>query len=74
MHLRIGHTDWARLSRRDERAITKAYLRRCGASELEKTQGVKRVDFLKGATRMVGLARAGVEDGWEVLTLVLTDV
>jgi len=43
-------------------------------NEHEKAQGVKRVDFLLGRTRMVGIVRSGVEDGWEVMRLVLSNV
>jgi len=73
MHRRISHRDWAKLNSGEERAITKAFTKRCGLSEHERAQGVKRVDFLQGKTRLVGLLRSGAEDGWEVMRLVLTE-
>jgi hypothetical protein len=74
LHRRITHVDWAGLNRHQEKDITNAYLTRCGLNEHEKAQGVKRVDFLLGRTRMVGIVRSGVEDGWEVMRLVLSNV
>jgi hypothetical protein len=73
MHRRITHEDWAKLNKPDSRAITKAYMKRCGMSEYEKSQGVKRIDFLLGRTRMVGLARDATADSLEVMRLVLAD-
>jgi hypothetical protein len=70
----ITNIDWAGLDRHQKRDITRAYLKRCGSSEHERAQGVKRVDFLLDKTRMVGIVRSGVEDGWEVMRLVLSDL
>lgn len=65
--------DFDKLRRQDSRAITQAYYMRCGMSEYEKAQGVKRIDFLLGRTKMVGLVRSAVENGREVMRLVLAD-
>ncbi|KIK68517.1 hypothetical protein GYMLUDRAFT_722020 [Collybiopsis luxurians FD-317 M1] len=50
LHTRITHADFNRLSLTQERAVTKAYLKRCrhaGSFEAaERAQGVKRVDYL----------------------------
>ena len=73
VHRPITHLDWARLNPHKQRTITKWYNQRCGMNENEKAQGVKRVDYLNGKTRMVGLLRNGVEDGREVMSLILTD-
>jgi hypothetical protein len=42
-------------------------------NEREQAQGVKRVDYLLGKTRMVGLVGSRMEDGWEVMKLILAD-
>ncbi|OSX59355.1 hypothetical protein POSPLADRAFT_1048692 [Postia placenta MAD-698-R-SB12] len=46
----ISHVDWARLSQAEETAVARAYTRRCktyGSVEaFEKSQGVRRVDYL----------------------------
>jgi hypothetical protein len=73
MHRRITQVDFDKLRRQDSRAITQAYYMRCGMSEYEKAQGVKRIDFLLGRTKMVGLVRSAVENGREVMRLVLAD-
>lgn len=73
MHSRITHIDWAKVSKKEQREITRAYTVRCGGSEHERAQGVKRVDFLLGRTRMIGLVRSRMEDGWEVMRLLLAD-
>ncbi|KAJ4488639.1 hypothetical protein C8R41DRAFT_405609 [Lentinula lateritia] len=50
LHQRITHDDFNRLSLSQERAVTKAYYRRCRAAgsfeTAERGQGVKRVDYL----------------------------
>ena len=73
MHRRITRVDWEMLSKQEKRAITNAYANRCHLNEHERSQGVKRVDFLLGRTRMMGLLGSGIEDGWEVMKLVLAD-
>ena len=73
MHRRITRADWEQLNKQDERAITRAYTNRCNMNEHERSQGVKRVDFLLGKTRMAGLVRSKIEDGWEVMSLILAD-
>jgi hypothetical protein len=73
MHRRITQTDWENLGKPQQRAITKAYLARCGMSGHERAQGVKRVDFLLGRTRVLGLVRGGMDDGWDVMKLILAD-
>jgi len=50
LHTRITHSDFNRLSLAQERAVTKAYTKRCRAAgsfeTAERAQGVKRVDYL----------------------------
>jgi hypothetical protein len=72
MHRRITLVDWARLSRQDERAVTKVYMK-CRMGEHERAQGMKRVDSLLGRMKMLGLVRSGMEDGWEVVRMILAD-
>ncbi|KAJ4490171.1 hypothetical protein J3R30DRAFT_3653581 [Lentinula aciculospora] len=50
LHQRITHDDFNRLSLSQERAVTKAYYRRCRSAgsfeSTERAQGVKRIDYL----------------------------
>ena len=76
MHLqrRITHADWAKLTHKEMVAVGRAYTERCrnapqGTAEHELAQGVKRVDFLLGRTKMVGLVRQQPLDGWEIMKL-----
>lgn len=76
MQKQISHADWAKLDRREEIAVGQAYTARCRAAqsitEHELAQGVKRVDFLLGSTKFVGLVRQlPSSDGWEVMKLHL---
>lgn len=76
MHKRISHVDWAKLNTQEEIAVSRAYTKRCKAmpstAEHELAQGVKRVDYLLGKTRMIGLVRVGTSDGIETMKLHLT--
>ncbi|RDB26895.1 hypothetical protein Hypma_005171 [Hypsizygus marmoreus] len=76
MHKKISHADWAKLDRHEEIAVSTAYTQRCKAvgstAEHERAQGVKRVDFLLGRTRMRGLVRVGRVEGWETMKLIVT--
>ena len=77
MHTRITHAEWAMLSIDDQKAISRTFYRRCkavlAAYEMERANGVMRVDFLRGKTRMLGVERAAPVDGLEVIKLVLAD-
>ncbi|KAG5637112.1 hypothetical protein H0H81_005750 [Sphagnurus paluster] len=70
----IAHVDWDQLSHAQEYEIAKAFTQRCraipGQFEHERSQGVKRVDYLLGKTRMAGLMRVGMADGWQVMKLI----
>ncbi|KAJ7652451.1 hypothetical protein DFH06DRAFT_995252 [Mycena polygramma] len=72
-HTRITHAEWAQLGREDEVAVTNAFTARCrmealrsGAAPAQlrdremavRSQGVLRVDFLRGKTMFKGLVRA----------------
>ncbi|KAL0960272.1 hypothetical protein HGRIS_011900 [Hohenbuehelia grisea] len=69
---RISNLDWAKLTMSEERAISRAYVRRCrksGPNEMyERAQGVKRVDFLLDRVWFKGLVRAG--DSWENVKII----
>ncbi|KAF9458860.1 hypothetical protein BDZ94DRAFT_1269686 [Collybia nuda] len=75
LHRRIAPVDWQRLGPVKEREVGKAYTRRCRAAgnraDYEFAQGVKRVDFLVGLTKMLGLVRGGKVDGWDVMKLIV---
>lgn len=73
MHQQVTPADWAKLSANKVGGITRAYRMRCGMNEHEKAKGVKRVDYLLGKTRMMGLLRSRIEDDWEVMELILVD-
>lgn len=69
----IAHVDWAQLSPQDETAIAKAYTTRCkalgSAEAIERSRGVKRIDYALGKVWFRGLTRAG--EGLDVLKLHL---
>lgn len=62
LHERITSRDWAQLPKEWQAEVSKAYSRRCRKSGVEQTQraeGVKRVDFLGGKVRFMGLEWIG---------------
>ncbi|KAK1224682.1 hypothetical protein PQX77_012428 [Marasmius sp. AFHP31] len=85
LHTRIGHADWAQLTTAEEEAVSRAYTNRCRAAahagvfgsgtfgadaeQAERSQGVKRVDFLLGKVWFRGCV---VDWGSGVLRLVVT--
>lgn len=75
LHTRISHIDWARLSLSEETAIARAYTKRCRSipslSQLEASQGVRRVDYLLDKVRFRGLLRVMGEQGFETMKLVV---
>jgi len=66
LHQRISHIDWSKLSKSEEHAVTKAYTQRCasfGSMEAaERSQGVKKVDFLLGKVWFRGLVPTAQQD------------
>lgn len=73
LHLGITQYDWAALSLEQERAVSKAYTKRCKAmasTTMIRNEGVKRVDFLLGKVWFRGLARVG--EGLENLKLIVS--
>jgi hypothetical protein len=73
LNQKISHVDWARLTLSEETAVSRAYARRCRAAGsvemLERSQGVRRVDFLLERVWFKGLIRSG--DGWEGMKMIL---
>lgn len=73
LHTRITHADWAQLNTSDEIAVARAYTKRCNSSphteDLQRTQGVKRVDFLLERVWFKGLLRDG--DRWDRMKMVI---
>jgi len=65
--------DWARLTPTEETEVARVYTKRCkgfGVSEmLQRSQGVKRVDFLLGKVWFKGLTRQ--VEGLDVLKMHL---
>jgi len=61
MRTQINHAEWTRLSFEDQRAVTREFGRRCQAGssplhqDMEHSQGVRRVDFLRGRHVFKGL-------------------
>lgn len=70
---RISHVDWARLSMAEETAVSRAYTRRCKSyphmEMVERSQGVKKVDFLLDKVWFKGLVRSA--ESYEVMKLIL---
>ncbi|KAF8069318.1 hypothetical protein FPV67DRAFT_1625505 [Lyophyllum atratum] len=75
MHRQITHADWGRLSEKEEVAVSRAFTRRCQTVpttfDSERAKGVKRVDYLLGKTRMIGLVRVARSEGWDVMKLIV---
>jgi len=73
LHTRITHADWAQLNTNDEIAVARAYTKRCRSSphteDLQRTQGVKRVDFLLERVWFKGLLRD--RDRWDRMKMVI---
>ncbi|KAG6867382.1 hypothetical protein C0993_003536 [Termitomyces sp. T159_Od127] len=75
MQSQISHSDWAKLSPRGMEKVRLAFVRRCEAApggpdayDRERAQGVRRVDYLSGKTRFVGLLKTGKEDTFKLIT------
>ncbi|KAF9449793.1 hypothetical protein P691DRAFT_811862 [Macrolepiota fuliginosa MF-IS2] len=70
---RISHMDWAGLAPEQETAIGRAYTLRCkalgSAEAVERSHGVKRIDFCLGKVWFRGLTRTA--EGMNVLKLHL---
>ena len=70
---RIRHEDWAKLSLQDQIGVTKAYTARCSslgsAETIERSRGVRRIDYARGKVWFKRLTRVG--DEMEVLKLHL---
>jgi len=70
---RIRHEDWANLNLQDQIAVTKAYTARCtalgSAETIERSHGVRRIDYTCGKVWFKRLTRVG--DGTKVLKLHL---
>ncbi|KAJ7582557.1 hypothetical protein C8J56DRAFT_792558 [Mycena floridula] len=71
LHQRIGHHDWAKLTRSEEQAVARAYGQRCAAfgvnAQQERNQGVKKVDYLVGKVWFRGLVPTGEQDTFRLL-------
>jgi hypothetical protein len=73
LQMGITQYDWAALSLEQERAVSRAYTKRCKAmasTTMIRNEGVKRVDFLLGKVWFRGLARVG--EGLENLKLIVS--
>ena len=72
LRVNVTQPDFQSLSERDRRRATRAYedryrrLRSSRMYEEEKRGGMKRVDFLMGHTRFVGLTNNGRPDEWHL--------
>jgi hypothetical protein len=76
LQTQITHLDWARLSDSEERAIARAYNRRCRAipamESLLASQGVRRVDYLLKTFVFGGLIHNVGDEGFDNLKLIVT--
>ena len=73
LHLGITQYDWSVLSQDQERAISRAYTKRCkamGSTTMIRNEGVRRVDYLLDKVWFRGLARVG--EGLENLKIVVS--
>jgi len=73
LHMSITQNDWAALSLEQERAVSRAYTKRCKAmssTTMIRNEGVRRVDFLLDKVWFRGLARVG--EGLENLKLIVS--
>ncbi|KAJ3574473.1 hypothetical protein NP233_g1743 [Leucocoprinus birnbaumii] len=72
LRLPVRQEEFQRESTEEQGAISAAYYRRCErlpegrARELESFKGVKRVDFLAGATRFMGLSKTDRPNVWSI--------
>ncbi|KAG6852576.1 hypothetical protein C0991_010868 [Blastosporella zonata] len=75
LHQRISSTEYALLTTRGKTSVSRAFTKRCSAipdvSDEERADGLKRVDYLLGRTRMVGLLRVGRISGMNVMNFVV---
>jgi hypothetical protein len=80
LQTQISHMDWAKLNKGEEHAVSRAYTRRCKASEAvapgeaenQASLGVKKVDFLLDRFMFRGLKPVKGGEGFENMQLVLS--
>ncbi|KAJ6616783.1 hypothetical protein B0H10DRAFT_2219123 [Mycena sp. CBHHK59/15] len=66
---RVTEDEWVRLGRSKclQRRISRAYEQRCSARGAGWEDGVRRIDWLEGRTRLVGIEMSGSKDAMSTL-------
>ncbi|KAG6908878.1 hypothetical protein DXG01_002952 [Tephrocybe rancida] len=75
LHTAVSQEEYDLLTHQGKVDVAAAYTKRCRAIPNnfvdERAKGIRRVDYLYGKTRMVGLKIVGRDGGWDVAKLIV---